>query len=112
MQSIVISLVLKWVVSQIAAAGAAANWTNIKAQVDAQITALAATLHAGFAAPMLQSYANDVMDAVAKLAQDNTDLSTLLGSLAAKNVTAAEAALQAMLLTVTTGDLQKLIAAV
>lgn len=111
MQSLITSLVLKWIVSYIVASGASANWAAIKTSVDSQIAALAASLHVGFMATSLQGYSDQVFDAVAKLSQDNADLATLLGSIAAKNVTAAEAALKAMVLTVASGDLAKLVAA-
>ncbi len=112
MQSIVISLVLKWLVSYIVSAGAGCNWTAAKASVDAQIANLAISLHAGFLTTAFQGYSDAVFDALAKLSQDNADLSTLLGAVAAKDVTAAEATLKAMLLTVATGDLAKVIQAV
>jgi len=111
MQQIVIALVIKWLVGDLVAAGAALNWATVKANVDTKIAALTASLHVGFLTVPLDNIAGSVVDAAAKLSQDKTDETALLTALAAKNVTAAEAALKAMLQTVATGDLAALHAA-
>jgi hypothetical protein len=111
MQSILTDLVIKWVVTQIAAAGAAVKWADVQAAVNAKVAALTATFHVAFASAAIQQTADAVLAAVALLLGDTADMKAVLSALAAKDPVAAEAALKAALLKVAGGDWAKLIAA-
>lgn len=111
MQELVYGLMIKWVVSELASMAPGASAADIKTKVGGHLATFAAALHVSFLTPELQTLASATLDAITAMLQDKADLQTLLSGLAGKDAPAAEAALKAMLLKVTSGDLAKIVAA-
>jgi hypothetical protein len=111
MQELVYGLAIKWFVSELATAAPGASASDIKTKVEAKADAFATSLHVAFLTPEMNAGIDAVLNGVTAALQDKADLQALLAGIAAKDPLAAEAALKAMLLKVTSGDLAKIVAA-
>ena len=102
MQDIVIGLAIKWIVAELATASAAYDWTGFKVKVK---VAIEGSVHSAWMDAELEKLANDCIDAIAKIGQDQPDVKVALQSLASKNMPAAEAAMKAILVPVVSPEL-------
>lgn len=94
MQSLLVSLAIKYALSQLAATGAATNWNDVKARFQVW----AKSLNWGTYLTAEMTVAGDtLLDDVAAACQDTDDLKTVLTALAAKDPVGAEAGLKAMI---------------
>lgn len=108
MESIVISMVLGYVVKDIAAAGGAYDWAGLKAKAKAAIESL---IKYQIIDQPLEASVDQLLDGLAKALQDQTDIKSALAALAAKNPAAALAALKAIVQPLLGGELAALVAA-
>lgn len=108
MEGIIVSLAIKYLVSEIASQGATTDWAQVKADFGVKVKSL---VHAAWLEAAVERAGDAVIDATAKLCQDRADVAVLLTDLAAKDIGAAEGALKAMLLKVVSGDVATILAA-
>lgn len=108
MEGMVLSLVVHWVVGEIAAQGAALDWAKLKDDVHAMIEGV---VHTKWADVELEKGADAVVDAAKKACQDKADISAVLHALAGKDMAAAKAALLALVKPLLSGELSVLLSA-
>jgi hypothetical protein len=92
MAKIILAYAINLILTEIARAGAAVDWAGLKATVDAQIKAAMPAL----LDPTLEGIANQAIDDVAALLQDQADLSTILTDVTGGNWAQALVDLEAL----------------
>lgn len=107
MKDIVIGLVAKFLVNDMAAWAAGADTTAFKTKVHA---AVSGAIPSKFVDTALDGYADQMIDAAVKVAQDQPDLVAAITALADHDLPSAEAALKKALGSVLSGDLAALVA--
>jgi hypothetical protein len=94
MEQGIILLCIPWIVEELSSGAATLDIPGLKAKTAAAVTA---AIPSKWVDTQLITVANQVIDALSKISQDQPDLTTMLKALAAKNPGAAAVALKSMI---------------